>query len=332
MGTILNSSRVLPPFSAKSFASSSTFRSQRSFFAPRFPSLRCRSGSEENGSGNDGSNFKDAVSGMVDEQVQELLSKEENRVLLDGLEEASRRVEIAKRELALIQEQELAAKRFRDYVNQLESQASEIAECQREISEAKAMVEEAERTLSQNMDGPEGGNTFMWSTSEEIDRDKERWESVKAASISALVGTLAGLPICLTQVSNFTELILPLAINFISSALFGVTFRYAVRRNLDDVQLKTGTAAAFGVVKEEYNLFRTNLETNFGVGLATLGGGPVLELNLESFLSHALDGVVYVSENLLVFVFAAVSLDYCFKTRLLSPFPIDRSVSSDNSK
>lgn len=111
------------------------------------------------------------------------------------------------------------------------------------------MVEEAECTLSLNVDGLEDGNAFMGSKTEGIDRDEERLESVKAASISAIVGTFAGLPICFTQVTNFTQLILPLAINFISCALFGVTFRYTIRRNLDDVQLKTGVAAAFGVVK-----------------------------------------------------------------------------------
>lgn len=184
-----------------------------------------------------------------------------------------------------------------------------ISECQRDISEAKVIVEEAERSLLVNVGGPEDSSTSMEMKSEEIDRDEERWESIKAASISALVGTFSGLPICCTQVTNTTQLLLPLAINFICCALFGVTFRYTVRRNWDDVQLKGGVAAAFGVVK----------------GLATLGGGPLDELNFETFLSHALDGTIYVSENLLIFVSAAVTLDYCLKTRLLSPFPIDRS-------
>ena len=126
---------------------------------------------------------------------------------------------------------------------------SKIEECQRDISEAKAMVEKAEHSLLVNMGGPEGGGTSMGMKSEKFDRDEERWESVKAASISALVGTVSGLPICLTQVTDTTQLLLPLTINFISCALFGVTFRYTIRRNLDDVQLKTGVAAAFGVVK-----------------------------------------------------------------------------------
>ncbi|KAH0975104.1 hypothetical protein GBA52_017003 [Prunus armeniaca] len=236
--------------------------------------VKCtRSTSGESGS------LKDALSGIVGEQVEELLKKEENRDLLDGLEKASQRVEMAKRELAEIEKQELEAKLVRDYINQLESRASE------------------------------SGNG-------EIDKDKERWQSIKAASISALVGTVAGLPFSFTQVSSGSELILPLAITFVSCALFGVTFRYAVRRDLDDVHLKTGAPAAFGVVK----------------GLATLDGGQPLELNAGSFLSHAFDGALYVSQSLFVFLSAAIALDYCFKVRLLSPFPIKNPVSGSNSR
>lgn len=129
------------------------------------------------------------------------------------------------------------------------SRALKIAECQKEILEAKAMVEEAERALSQDGDQLGDGYGFSESGNGEIDKDKERWQSIKAASISALVGTVAGLPFSFTQVSSSSELILPLAITFVSCALFGVTFRYAVRRDLDDVHLKTGAPAAFGVVK-----------------------------------------------------------------------------------
>lgn len=107
------------------------------------------------------------------------------------------------------------------------------------------MVEEAERSLSQSEDrdsyGEEGNG--------EINKDEERLESVKAASVSAIVGTLASLPITLTQVSSSSELILPLAITFVSCALFGVTFRYTIRRDLDNIDLKTGACAAFGFVK-----------------------------------------------------------------------------------
>jgi len=104
------------------------------------------------------------------------------------------------------------------------------------------MVEEAEHSLSLNNDGDA-------LESKEISRDQERLESIKAGFVSALVGTLAGFPISLTQVTSNAQLILPSTITFISCALFGLTFRYAVRRDLDNFQLKTGTAAAFGIVK-----------------------------------------------------------------------------------
>ena len=96
------------------------------------------------------------------------------------------------------------------------------------------------------MDGIEDGDAFLEKENEEIDRNEERVESIKATLISALVGTLAGLPISLTQATNSSELILPLTINFISCALFGITFRCTIRSDLDNIQLKTGTSAAFG--------------------------------------------------------------------------------------
>uniref|UniRef100_M1AWH0 Uncharacterized protein n=3 Tax=Solanum tuberosum TaxID=4113 RepID=M1AWH0_SOLTU len=252
-------------------------------------------------------NLKDALTGIVDERVEELLKREENRVLLDGLEKATLRVEMAKKELAEIERQELEAKLLKDYITQLETRTSEIAECQKDILEARAMIEEAERSLNVSGDARRRDAT----DGDVVNRDEERVESIKAASLSAIVGTLAGLPIFLSRITSSSELILPLSITFISCALFGVTFRYAVRRDLDNFQLKSGTSAAFGVVK----------------GLATLGGGPPLELDAASFWSHALDGAVYVSENLLIFLFAGVGLDLCFKLRILSPFPIDRSIS-----
>lgn len=90
--------------------------------------LKCNSGSSEERETSDG-NLKDALTGMVDQRVEELLNKEENRALLDGLERASLRVEMARKELAEIEKQELEAKQMRDYVNKLESRAFEVCLC-----------------------------------------------------------------------------------------------------------------------------------------------------------------------------------------------------------
>lgn len=255
-----------------------------------------------------GGGLKVGLSGFVNQQVEELLKREENKELLDGLEKATLRVEIAKRELAEIEKQEMEARELRDYVSQLENRSSEIAECQRQLLEARSMVEEAERVLNT-------GGTEMQSA-EEIDKNQERKESIKAALISASIGSLASLPISLAQVDNISKLVLPFAITFVSCALFGVTFRYAMRRDLDNYQLKTGTAAAFGFVK----------------GLAMLESGPPLELNIESLISHSLSGAVLVSENLLVFIFAAVGLDFFMKTQFLSPFPIGNPAADTNMR
>lgn len=258
--------------------------------------VKCSSTSENQEAGSGGS-LKSSLSNIVDKSVEELLGKEENKELLDKLNKASERVQLARKELADIERQELEAQQMRKYVNELETRASEIAECQKEVLEAKAMVEEAERSLSLSK-GEKG----------EIAREEERWESVKAASISALVGSLAAAPIYLSKVTSSPQLLLQLGVTFASCALFGVTFRYAVRRDVDDTHLKTGASAAFAVVK----------------GLATLSGGSPLEFNSSSFLSHAVDGAFFVFQDLFIFTFAAVSLDFCFKMRFISPFPLEK--------
>lgn len=120
------------------------------------------------------------------------------------------------------------------------------------------MVEQAERSLSENLDGTKDETGF--GNSIRVSRDEERLESVKAASLSAIIGTLAGLPISFTQSTTASQLILPLAITFISSALFGITYRYTVRRDLDDTQLKTGACAAFAIVKGNCAIHLKELE------------------------------------------------------------------------
>ncbi|KAJ0048957.1 hypothetical protein Pint_14832 [Pistacia integerrima] len=192
--------------------------------------------------------------------------------------------------LLKLKNRELEAKQLRDYVNQLESRAFELAETQREIVEARAIIEEAERSLLLNADGIEDGNALVEKESEGVDSGVERLESITAASVSALVGSLAW-----------------------ASHLF---YSGDYQRDLDNIQLKTGTSAAFGFVK----------------GLGALSVGPPLELNIESFLSHASNAALYVSENLLIFLFAAVGLDFCFKMGLISPFPMKRSDSSTNTR
>lgn len=107
------------------------------------------------------------------------------------------------------------------------------------------MVDEAQRSLWSNIEDSSLGDVLR----EDIDKNRERIESLKAAAISSVVGTLASLPISFYQANSFSQLIVHLSVVFISCALFGVTFRYTIRRDIDNIQLKTGTSAAFGLVK-----------------------------------------------------------------------------------
>ena len=77
-----------------------------------------------------------------------------------------------------------------------------------------------------------------------------------------------------------------------------------------------------------YHAFATNCLCNAGLG--TLDGGQPLELEIGSFLPCALNGAVYVSESFLVFLFAAVAVDFCYKMGGLSPFPIEKTASETN--
>jgi hypothetical protein len=86
--------------------------------------MKCRSSSSKNSEENN--DLKNALSGMMGEQVEQLLSREENKVLFDNLQKASQRVEIAKTQLAFIQKQELALKHFKDYTQQLQGNAFQV--------------------------------------------------------------------------------------------------------------------------------------------------------------------------------------------------------------
>lgn len=88
--------------------------------------IRCSSSNNNSPKGRTSNSLKDALTGMVGKEVEDLLSREENRELLDGLVEASDRVERAKRALADIERQQLEADQLKNYVNQLETRAYEV--------------------------------------------------------------------------------------------------------------------------------------------------------------------------------------------------------------
>lgn len=92
--------------------------------------VRVRSATGEGGSGPGGGEGPGAVaswlSSAVGGKVDELLRREENRSLLEGVEDAERRVERARAALADIERQEAAARLAREEVRRLEKRRDEV--------------------------------------------------------------------------------------------------------------------------------------------------------------------------------------------------------------
>lgn len=66
----------------------------------------------------------------------------------------------------------------------------------------------------------------------------EKLESAKAGAIAGLGGTVASLPYILAAGHPTLESALSVGSCLASCVLFGVTFRYAVRQDLNNLQLK----------------------------------------------------------------------------------------------
>ncbi|XP_066380397.1 uncharacterized protein [Miscanthus floridulus] len=92
--------------------------------------VRVRSSTGEGGSepgGGEGAGAAASwLSSAVGEKVDELLRREENRALLEGIEDAERRVERARAALADIERQEAAARLAREEVRRLEKRRDEV--------------------------------------------------------------------------------------------------------------------------------------------------------------------------------------------------------------
>ncbi|CAI5957943.1 unnamed protein product [Closterium sp. NIES-65] len=86
-----------------------------------------------------------------------------------------------------------------------------------------------------------------------IDDDKERVESAKAATVAAVAGTVAGLPFLLSQRAQEggtgLSFLVAAAALAATCALFGVTYRYIVRKDMGNIHLKAGAVGAFGLAR-----------------------------------------------------------------------------------
>ena len=83
----------------------------------------------------------------------------------------------------------------------------------------------------------------------DIDENTEHIEFIKESFVSALIGTLASIPVALVQANRIEGILIKEGIIFISCALFGVTYRYTVRQKFENIKLKSRVVSAFDLVR-----------------------------------------------------------------------------------
>jgi hypothetical protein len=125
------------------------------------------------------------------------------------------------------------------------------------------------------------------------DDDEERIESAKAGVAAGIGGAIAVFPLLLLGPSpTALPAVLELLTAGVSGFLFGVTYRYAVRDDDSNAQLRGGVVAAFGLVR--------------GIAAAS----SVLLLPDDDMIGR---GALAMGESMLLFAFAAVAVEAGFR-------------------
>jgi hypothetical protein len=125
---------------------------------------------------------------------------------------------------------------------------SKVENFQRDVFAAETDLREAEIALIKARAGDSIWG-LTWEERDGMDEDAERFESAKVASVSAVIGTIAGLPFFASASMEGLQLLVSAGTVLASAALFGLTYRYAIRRDLRNTQLKAGCVAAFSLVR-----------------------------------------------------------------------------------
>jgi hypothetical protein len=154
----------------------------------------------------------------------------------------------------------------------------------------RAIAEETKR-LREEGEGKGGENEEEKRERE----DRDRIESAKVGTVSAIGGVLLSLPLALSQFSgNAFNQFADVGATALSCALFGIVYRYAVRENIDDFQLKGGVVGAFGLVR--------------GVGQAEVFMDVASNNDELSFAAFA-QAAAICGESVLVFLFAGLCVE-----------------------
>lgn len=263
----------------------------------RYSRYLFRAGDEPSG---DGSTAEDLV--------QSLLANDP-----EAAGHVARMSEAAQRVAELQMEQNRLARALQEAENGSQEYSQEYSQESQRRMEAGAVLAEAEAKAAKLLLRAaeleaEQAASLRDAMAFNAQQEAERVESVKVGGLAAAGGLAASLPYVALTTSSFAASLATLSLSTISALLFGLVYRYAVRRNLDNVQLKAGVVAAFGLVQG----------LSIAVTQMTLGSKGFTEsLAVESLIETA---AVSVGESMLVFGFASAAVEFAFRQRWAKPF------------
>jgi len=171
--------------------------------------------------------------------LSESKDSEENLKRIQAARLRVAEAQAAKEELAQAMRAEAFEARLQE-AQRAQSTQSQLADvelrmAQARLAEAKIAQLEAER------------DEEKWAQA--INEESEKAESLKAGAIAAVAGTLACLPLTVTNADSPVVGVLSTFTFTASCLLLGVVYRYALRQDLGNSQLKGGVVAAFGLVR-----------------------------------------------------------------------------------
>ena len=223
--------------------------------------------------------------GVVARELERAEANEKKRVR-EAFEEAQERTGEAQSKAERAAEEALALKR--DAVTRAEAKISALR------VEREALREELARD--------EGEGSGKWADGG-IDEAVERMESVKAAVVAGAGGGALAAPLLVSQGGGTAAV----GAAALSCAAFGVTYRYAVRRDVENSELKGGVVGAVG-------LARGLSAADVYLRAASLEG----DLDVASYAQAAL----LAGQGVLTFAFAALALEQAFERDIVKPFGV----------
>lgn len=248
----------------------------------------------------------------AEEMIQQLLSNDpEAQQQVERVSDAARRVAELQMEQARLA-QALS-----------EAQGSDAASAQlrerRANESAKTMIAEAEAKAAELLLKAaelesQSATAIRESAAAEAEKETERLETAKAGAAAAVGGAASSLPLIISSFSTSTTALgalFSLGGAGASAFLFGLVYRYALRQDLNNTQLKGGVVAAFGLVRGIGQASQIILAALNNSASVESGGDIIDTLGLAA---------AAMGESMLLFAFASVALEFAFQRDWVKPF------------